>query len=776
VTSAPRLGEPGNEPLDKANRLLVERLRAAFWVVLFALALYALRDVRLMHAQIPQLYLIKLTEIGILVAVRLALRNPATWHRAVPLSVLTVASLYVMTAGSAILRHDITSTPLAFTALIIASAALLPWGPAAQLASVAVAGITLLWNAYAVSGSYHPTIGYPAVAMAVVAAASLYVAFELERHRISIEERIAERKLSEEALRRSEQHFRSLIESALDMVTIVDLDGIIRYQNPSIEPFLGYGADELIGTSAFALIHPDDRPSIIEALRRGVESGHPMLSSEFRVRRKDGEWLTVEARGAHLFDASGITGVVVNSRDITARKRTEAELQHAKEAAEAASRAKSEFVANMSHEVRTPMNGIIGMTELALSTDLSSEQREYLEMVKTSADSLLAVINDILDFSKIEAGKLELQSVEFGLQRTVHDTIKTLAVRAAEKGIDLTCDVGSEVPEMVAGDPGRLRQILVNLVGNGIKFTERGGQVRLQVGADSRSDELITLHFAVADTGIGIPMDKQRQIFDAFFQADGSMARRYGGTGLGLTISSQLVAMMGGCMWVESEVGKGSTFHFTVPFELRHHHDVRAESPLTTLSRAPAAQFRVSNSELQVRDTNSQPSKPETRNSKLRVLVAEDNAVNQQLARRLLEKHGHTVVVTDTGTGVVAALAQAPFDVVLMDVQLPEMDGLDATRVIREREQATGTHRLIIAMTAHAMRGDREQCLAAGMDGYISKPIQPQKLFELIDALRAVSPPSTHLATGDPSGTAESDAHPQRDLASEPAKATSAAG
>jgi PAS domain S-box-containing protein len=656
------------------------------------------------------------------------------------------------------------------------------------------------------------------------------------------------RKQAEETLRKLER----AVEQSPVSVVITDKQGTIEYVNPTFTTLTGYSFEEAVGKNPRILKSGEMAPAGYEQLWRKISSGREWRG-EFHNKKKNGELYWSSSCISPVRDAQGVaTHFLGVSEDITERKRAEAELQMAKEAAEAASRAKSEFLAIMSHEIRTPMNGVIGMTELALDTDLTPEQREYLGMVKESADALLTLINDILDFSRIEAGKLSLDITEFDLGDNLGNTLKALAVRAEQKGLELVCHLPPDLPVALRGDPGRLRQVVINLVGNAIKFTERG-EVVFSVEAESQTEDRVTLHFSVADTGIGIPVGHQQRIFEAFAQADSSTRRRYGGTGLGLAIASRLVGMMGGRIWVESEEGRGSTFHFTACFDLQERppvslalpepsglrglpvlvvddnatnrrilegmlkhwlmkptlaegsvegwealeqardagspfplilldshmphmdgfqlaerikQDPRLQNPVIVMltsagQRGDAARcrelgiaaylvkpalrfelFEAIRTAIGVGVRGRGREHVVTRHSlredrqRLRILVAEDNLVNRELVVRLLERRGHVVAVASNGREVLDALdhsGSAAYDLVLMDVEMPEVDGFQTTAAIRERENATNSRIPIIALTAHAIKGDRERCLAAGMDGYISKPIRTEELFDTLD-------------------------------------------
>lgn len=658
---------------------------------------------------------------------------------------------------------------------------------------------------------------------------------------LGIAQDITERKQAEEELRRANHFQKCLLETALTAIFIVNVERVITDVNDEFCRITGYTRDELIGSPCILFAdHPCKEKC---GLFNGVSSRDHVWRRQCTIVAKDSTKLTVLKNATVMKDDEGrVVGGIESFVDVT-------ELIEARIAAENASRAKSEFLANMSHEIRTPMNGIMGMTELALNTDLTEEQHEYLSAVKSSAESLLALINDILDFSKIEAGKLEIVPISFALRYCIDTTVKTLAVTAQNKGLELVCHIPEDIPDGLIGDPGRLRQILINLIGNAIKFTSVG-EIVVRVAQVEKKEDEIVLEFSVSDTGIGIPSEKQQAIFDAFEQVDGSTTRLYGGTGLGLTISSRLVELMGGNIWVESTLGKGSTFRFTVRFGIQRDKEafhapsiapelkglralvvddnatnrtilvemlsswglrpgqadnakvaidaikkatqegdpyffalidymmpnmdgfqlasiIREDPSLNNLiiimltsvgERGHAKKCQDSGiAAYLVKPVNRQElfdalsltlskgdetrAKPTvlTRHSiresrkRLKILLAEDNPVNRKLAVKMLENMGHTVKTAFNGREAVEAFESQHFDLILMDIQMPDMDGIQATAIIREREKALGRTVPIIAMTAHALAGDRERFLAAGMDGYISKPITAKELYEAVE-------------------------------------------
>ncbi len=680
---------------------------------------------------------------------------------------------------------------------------------------------------------------------------------------------ITERTRWENVLQESERKFRTFTESSPAAIMIF-MDETWLYANPAAQEMTGYSEDELKGMKFWDIAHPDYKAQI---KRRGREHRQrpPNMENRYTVKiiSKCGEEKWVELI-AETIDYNDKSAVLISGIDITKRKKALEELQKAKEKAEAANAAKSEFLANMSHEIRTPMNGVMGMTGLLLETQLTAEQLEYAEMAKKSADSLLTIINDILDFSKVEARKLELEILDFDLQTTLENVKNILGMRAQEKGIDLFFQVDENVPSSLRGDPGRIRQILTNLVGNAIKFTHKGS-VSVRVNLESKiknNNNWTQLHFVVKDTGIGINPTKLSRLFRAFSQADGSYSRKYGGTGLGLAISKQLVEMMDGQIGVESEEGKGATFWFTVRLEMQvRQRPVLADTTIETLQgkrvlviddnettlrllaesletwkcrhdevmnrREVLGKLRTAAQsddpyQIAILDTSMTKAdsealgkqiledpllqntavvittsggqrgdaarlekagfaayltKPlnqsqlydclvaiinqkgpesdgavghiitrhtvaEERKKNARILLAEDNTINRKLVLRLLQKMGYKADAVTNGVEAVQALESAHYDLVLMDIQMPEMDGLEATRIIREKEAKKASLSVgkepelcnppplsttpIIAMTAHAMKGDREKCLANGMDDYISKPLKPPELAKKI--------------------------------------------
>ena len=677
---------------------------------------------------------------------------------------------------------------------------------------------------------------------------------ELEQANAALHDQIAERERAEQALRESQALTASVLETAPDAILAVDYCGRIVEFNPAAESIFGARKGDVLGRQMAEMFVPPERRDEHERgfarCLAGAESVFLGRRIEVQACRLDGREFPVELAVVRV-SGDGPPLFVGHLRDITERKRVEAALLEARDAAEAANRAKSEFLANMSHEIRTPMNGIIGMTELALDTELTSRQREYLKLVRGSAESLLSVINDILDFSKIEAGKFRLDSAAFGLRDAIGETLQTLALRAHGKGLELACRIAPDVPDVWLGDVGRLRQVVVNLVGNAIKFTDRGEVIVTIVRDEEASaDGRLGLRFEVADTGIGIDPEKLRAIFEPFEQADPSTTRRFGGTGLGLAISSKLVAMMGGRIEVESRPGAGSTFRFTVvlepgpegerpstddlprlddrpilvvddnatnllileeilknwgarPSSVRSAVEaieamltaaaagqpfavvlvdgmmpeidgtgligrIRAEPsiaglPVVMLTSAgapedpdligslgivacltkPARQSDLFDAIMKALGSPApadlpapaaDPPRPSMGRS-LRILLAEDHPVNQKVAVRMLEGLGHSTVVAGDGAEALRALRADHFDLVLMDVQMPEMDGLEAVRAIRAGEAGTGRHLPVIALTAHAMPSDRLRCLEAGFDSYLPKPVRRAELEAALASL-----------------------------------------
>ena len=651
---------------------------------------------------------------------------------------------------------------------------------------------------------------------------------------------ITELHQAEEALARERDRLVTLMDALPDLIYVKDVQGRFVLANRALSEFLGVeSAQVLYGKTTQDFLPSDLADDFIREDLDVISTGRPLINRESRVTDRSGNELWFLTTKVPLRNANGdITGVVGIDRNITNRKKAEEQLRRAKEAADAASRAKSDFLANMSHEIRTPMNAILGMTELLLmDPDVSTNQREYLDVISSAGQSLLSLINDILDLSKIEAGKLELDSIPFGIHETVGDAVKSLAVRAHDKGLELACRIAPDVPASVRGDPARLRQVLINLVGNAIKFTE-AGEVVVDVELSELDPHKVALRFEVRDTGIGIPPDKIESVFQKFEQADSSTTRRYGGTGLGLAIVSRIVAAMGGDIDVNSQPGQGSTFGFTAWFEtvpqavakesrfpaetrilvvddnatnrrilresleffgasvdtaesaehaweqlqsaVRHDRpytllltDVHMpgedgwtlaervredpqlrELPLVLLTsghRLPQRPTRLDfsretcllkpikqNELLQVvserlgaapaSSRQPIPTFPQATRH-LRVLLAEDNPVNQKLAMALLNRLGHSVKLAENGHQAVTLRQNEPFDLILMDVQMPELDGIEATRMIRQWETASGSPRVpVIALTAHALSSDRDACLAAGMDGYLSKPVRSEEL------------------------------------------------
>lgn len=539
-----------------------------------------------------------------------------------------------------------------------------------------------------------------------------------------------ERRRADEALRQTEERFRYLVANSSDVISVFDAEGNILFQTPSVERVLGIAAEEFIGKNIYRdeIIHPDDLQRKREFFERMLAAPHELIKVECRLRTASGAWRHAEAIGQNLLADATVAGIVANYRDVTERVAVAAELLKAKENAEQANRAKDEFLANVSHEIRTPMNAIIGMTELTLDTRLEDNQRQNLQTVKSSADSLLVIINDLLDFSKIEAGKLELEPIAFRLQSTLDEAMRALAMRAHRKGLELKCSIGADVPDALVGDVGRIRQVLINLVGNAIKFTERGNvAVGVELDGEATASDERRLRFTVSDTGIGIPAAKLETIFLPFEQEDTSTTRKYGGTGLGLTIAAQLVELMGGYISVSSEQGAGSSFAFSVPFKLNPNPDAVAEAPATPRHASSAGE-------------TVGPLSSSSAQTSLKILVAEDNKFNSQLIEQLLTQRGHRVTLARNGREALQLASDEAFDLLLLDLHMPELDGFQVVAAIRQAEQGTPRRLPIVALTARSGAEERERCLAAGMDGFVSKPIRGDALHETLAKIGSATP------------------------------------
>jgi PAS domain S-box-containing protein len=530
---------------------------------------------------------------------------------------------------------------------------------------------------------------------------------------------LAERDRVEKLLRASEERYRGIIDLAQDVIYQTDAEGRFTFFNRAALELMGYPADELAGRQFLELIREDER----DAARRfyGVQFARrtPNTYYEFAASKGSGETVWFGQNVRLLIDGEEIVGFQAVARDITERKKIEAELGRARDAALRSARLKSEFLANMSHEIRTPMNGIIGMTGLLRGTNQTYEQQEYTRHIESSAESLLTIINDILDFSKIEAGKLDVEPVDLNLHKIVESTCGMLSERANEKGIGFASTFDDRIPERLRSDPVRIRQVLTNLIGNAIKFTDRG-DVRVRVCRQEESRGHLVVRFEVTDTGIGIAPDVGSHLFESFTQGDSSTTRRYGGTGLGLSISRKLVELLGGEIGFESQAGVGSTFWCTIRFERGQADGLSSNGAEDALPNDALTET--------AHDGNGG-------NGRLRILVAEDNAINQKVTLGQLRKLGYIAEVASDGRQVLDVLERRSFDIILMDCQMPVMDGYQTAVEIRRRERSDH-YTIIIALTASAMQGTRERCMASGMDGYISKPVNITELESVLEEWR----------------------------------------
>ncbi len=538
-------------------------------------------------------------------------------------------------------------------------------------------------------------------------------------------ENITQRREAESALAYEQYLLHTILDNVPEAIYFKDKESrFVRVSKRVVEQFGVKDSSEVIGKTDFDFFTEEHARPAFE------DEQEVMRSNQVIFREEKETWLDGRITWAStvkmpMIDEKGeIVGTFGISHDITERKHTEVELHQAKEAAESASRSKSEFLANVSHEIRTPLNGVIGLTDLFLGTKLTREQREYANMIHKSAKLLLRIINEILDFSKIEAGKLELDFIDFNLQSMLDDLRNIMTIKAVDKEIDLHFNIAPEISTFYYGDPVRLRQVLNNLLDNAVKFT-RQGQVSLNVSLDKEQKEkAVILRFQVKDSGIGIPARRLGTLFQAFTQVDGSYSREYGGTGLGLTISKQLVELMGGQIGVESEEAKGSTFWFTIPLQERGAHPAAGKQQVNDTKRQQEQQPTRNGDVLAAKESNKN----------YRILLAEDNIINRKLALRILEKAGYQADAVENGKQALEKAAIIRYDLVLMDVQMPELDGLEATKRLRNfsKDRATPAGVPVIALTAHAIKGDRDKCMAAGMNEYLSKPFDQDELIEIM--------------------------------------------
>ena len=538
---------------------------------------------------------------------------------------------------------------------------------------------------------------------------------ELREANASLTAEIAARKQTEEELKERESTFQTLLESASEGIVIVSEQGVIKMVNARLLSLFGYSRNELLGQAIEMLVPPRWAKQHREDRIRFVEQpiNRPMGTAlDIIAQCKDGSEIRVDISLSHIYTRQGLI-VMAFIADVSERRQIEKDLARARDQAMEASRLKSEFLATMSHEIRTPMNSIIGISELLLETGLNNEQEKLARLVKDAGANLLNIINDILDTSKIEAGKLHLEYIDFDLWSEIETVTTMMKTKAEEKQIALIAQVASDVPRRVHGDPGRLRQVLINLLSNAIKFTLEG-TVELHIALENMDARQATVFFSVKDTGVGIPASVQSQLFQPFVQADGSTTRKFGGTGLGLAICRKLLELMDGKIGVKSQEGKGSTFWFTVPYGLAHEEDLPKN---VQQSHQPTGYFPCQ----------------KAGKSSSKILLVEDNEVNTLIALKNLERLGYCADRAANGREALEALRRHPYSLVLMDCQMPEMDGFDATRAIRANEQQNGGHIPIVAMTANAMAEDKERCLAVGMDDYISKPIDRKLLASILE-------------------------------------------